>query len=147
MRSAAIENGKISSIPITTRQLEAIIRLAEASARVRLSDKVTKEDAERAIKLVEASLKRIGLDPETGKIDVDRIGGIGSSQRAKMIFVLELVKKLYEEKGYSPVSFVEILEKAEKENISEKELEEILEKLKKKGDIYEPKIGYYALPR
>ncbi|MEO2154248.1 MAG: minichromosome maintenance protein MCM [Nanoarchaeota archaeon] len=147
MRSAAIENGKISAIPITTRQLEAIIRLAEASAKVRLSDKVTKEDAERAIKLVEASLKRIGLDPETGKIDIDRISGIGSSQRAKMIFILELVKKLYEEKGYAPVSFVEILEKAEKEGISEKELEDILEKLKKKGDIYEPKIGYYALPR
>ena len=147
MRSAAIENGKVSSIPITTRQLEAIIRLAEASARVRLSDKVTKEDAERAIKLVETSLKRIGLDPETGKIDVDRIGGIGSSQRAKMIFVLELLKKLYEEKGFSPVSFVEISEKVEKEGISEKELEEILEKLKKKGDIYEPKIGYYALPK
>ena len=147
MRSLAIENGKISAIPITTRQLEAIIRLAEASARVRLSDKVTKEDAERAIKLVEASLKRIGLDPETGKIDIDRIGGIGSSQRAKMIFVLELIKKLYEEKGFSPVSFVEILEKVEKEGISEKELEEILEKLKKKGDIYEPRIGYYALPK
>lgn len=147
MRSAAIENGKISAIPITTRQLEAIIRLAEASAKVRLSDKVTKEDAERAIKLVEASLKRIGLDPETGKIDVDRISGIGTSQRARMIFVLELLKKLYEEKGYSPISFVEILDKVEKEGINEKELEEILEKLKKKGDIYEPKIGYYALPK
>jgi replicative DNA helicase Mcm len=38
------EDGGVKSIPITPRQLEALIRLAEASAKVRLSPKVTKED-------------------------------------------------------------------------------------------------------
>ena len=145
MRSAAIENGKISSIPITTRQLEAIIRLSEACARVRLSNEVSVEDAQRAIHLVESSLKRIGYDPETGKIDVDRITGVSTSQRNKMILVRELIKRLNEEKGMTPVSFSEIAEKLKQEGIDEKELEEIIQKLKRKGDIYEPKNGYYMV--
>ncbi len=87
-----IENGKINSIPITTRQLEAIIRLSEACARVRLSNEVSVEDVQRAIQLVESSLKKIGYDPETGKIDVDRITGVSTSQRSKMIVVRETIK-------------------------------------------------------
>jgi len=145
MRSAAIENGKISSIPITTRQLEAIIRLSEACARVRLSNEVSVEDAQRAINLVESSLKRIGYDPETGKIDVDRITGVSTSQRNKMILVRELIKRLNEEKGMTPVSFSEIAEKLKQEGIDEKELEEIIQKLKRKGDIYEPRNGYFMV--
>ena len=39
------------SVAITARSLEALSRLAEASARIRLSDKATAEDAERAIRL------------------------------------------------------------------------------------------------
>ena len=57
-------------VPITARQLEAIIRLSEASAKIKLKDTVDKEDAERAVKLQMACLKEIGVDPETGKIDV-----------------------------------------------------------------------------
>ncbi|HID09293.1 TPA: AAA family ATPase, partial [Candidatus Micrarchaeota archaeon] len=79
VRNMANENGKIVSIPITTRQLEAIVRLAEASARVRLSNEINIEDAKRAIDLVEKSLRKIGYDPETGKIDIDRITGMGAT--------------------------------------------------------------------
>ncbi len=145
MRNAAIENGKISSIPITTRQLEAIIRLAEASARVRLSNEITIEDAKRAIELVESSLKKIGYDPETGKIDVDRISGVSTSQRSKMIVVRETIKKLNEEKGMNPVSFSEIIEKLKEKGFDEKEIEEIIQKLKSKGDIYEPRNGFFMV--
>jgi replicative DNA helicase Mcm len=42
-------NSSEDSIPFTPRQLEAFVRLAEASARVRLSDEVTIQDAKRAI--------------------------------------------------------------------------------------------------
>ena len=53
-------------IPVTARKLEALVRLAEASARVRLSDVVEKGDAKRVIDLVRASLEKVGIDPETG---------------------------------------------------------------------------------
>ncbi|MDY6768633.1 MAG: LAGLIDADG family homing endonuclease, partial [Candidatus Nanohaloarchaea archaeon] len=61
------------SVPMTARQLEALIRLSEASARVRLSETVDEEDAQRAIDLLTHSLKQIGTDPETGEFDIDRI--------------------------------------------------------------------------
>lgn len=144
VRNMANENGKIVSIPITTRQLEAIVRLAEASARVRLSNEINIEDAKRAIDLVEKSLRKIGYDPETGKIDIDRITGMGATKRNKIITVLETIKKLMEEKGNTPVSFTEIQEKLKNE-IKESELENILENLKRRGDIYEPRNGYYII--
>jgi hypothetical protein len=55
-----------SPVPITARQLEAIIRLAEASAKIRLKDTVDKEDAQKAVRLQLACLKEVGVDPETG---------------------------------------------------------------------------------
>jgi len=51
----------------THRQLEGLIRLSEASARVRLSDTIEKQDVDRAIRLVRTSLEDMVTDPETGK--------------------------------------------------------------------------------
>ncbi|MDR1954982.1 MAG: minichromosome maintenance protein MCM, partial [Candidatus Methanoplasma sp.] len=48
-----------ASVPITARQLEAYVRLSEASARMRLSRTVEGEDAARAVKLVGYYLGRI----------------------------------------------------------------------------------------
>ena len=58
-------------VPVTARQLEALIRLGEARARTRLSPKVMIDDAERVIDLVNYCLKTVYVDPETGKLDVD----------------------------------------------------------------------------
>ena len=92
MRSKA---GGEAPVSITLRQYEALIRLAEASAKVRLSNKVTKEDAERAIKLMKTSLRQFGFDPETGMIDIDRAEGtITSAQRSKIRIVLDLIEEL-----------------------------------------------------
>ncbi|MFB6185414.1 MAG: ATP-binding protein, partial [Halobacteriaceae archaeon] len=60
-------------VPVTARKLEAIVRLAEASARVRLADTVTEADAERVIEIVRSCLQDIGVDPETGQFDADVI--------------------------------------------------------------------------
>jgi len=75
----------IKPIPITARQLEAIIRMSEACARVRLADEVTKEDARRAIELLKHSLRQVGYDEETKTYDIDRITtGITASKRWNM---------------------------------------------------------------
>ncbi|MEN3037510.1 MAG: minichromosome maintenance protein MCM, partial [Candidatus Methanosuratincola petrocarbonis] len=47
-------------VPVTARQLEALIRLGEASARLRLSNWITEEDVDRVIKIVESCLKKVG---------------------------------------------------------------------------------------
>ena len=72
----------IKPIPISARQLEALVRLSEGSARVRLSPKVTREDAKRAIALLQHCLMQVGFDYETGQIDIDRIAtGVPASER------------------------------------------------------------------
>src|SRR2546425_203401 len=68
-----------SSVPITPRQLEAIIRLSEAGARLRLSEAVDAEDAERAVRIVEYWMGKVA--GEEGRFDIDMIQtGISQSQ-------------------------------------------------------------------
>src|SRR6056297_2457867 len=69
-------------VPVTARQLEAIVRLAEASARLRLSYTVEQEDADRVISIVQSCLQDIGVDPETGEFDADVVAtGQSKTQR------------------------------------------------------------------
>ncbi len=99
MRETAREAENVP-IPLTTRQLWAVIRLSRASARVRLSDEVTLEDAERAINLVMSSLKDAGVDLETGMVDIDKIMvGVTRSQRDKIKVILDIVRELEKEFG------------------------------------------------
>ena len=133
--------GETTSVPIGTRQLEAIIRLAEASAKVRLAKKVTKKDAERAIRLVKTYLMKLGVDPETGFLDIDRLEtGISSSQRNKIKIILGLIEKMQEELPDKCVPIEDLVSVAEEEGI--KDAREIIEKLKRDGEIFEPKTGY-----
>jgi replicative DNA helicase Mcm len=71
--SGSSDEGGVKAIPISARQLEALVRLSEASAKARFANIVSREDARRAIDLVHYCLLQIGLDPETGKFDIDRI--------------------------------------------------------------------------
>ncbi|KAK2750629.1 hypothetical protein FQN57_002700 [Myotisia sp. PD_48] len=57
-------------ITATTRQLESMIRLAEAHARMRLSEEVTTEDVEEAVRLIRSALKQAATDSRTGLIDM-----------------------------------------------------------------------------
>lgn len=131
----------IKPIPISARQLEALIRLSEASAKARLSNKVTREDAKRAISLLKYSLLQVGLDQETGQIDIDRIAtGIPASQRARIILVRETINRLESRLG-KLIPIKEIIKELE-DKIGEDEVYEIIDKLKRTGDLFEPKKDY-----
>ena len=83
------------SVPFTPRQLEAFVRLAEASARIRLSQEATVEDAKRAIGIIDSYLRRVGTDKETGKFDIDIIAtGISHSQHDRMRIILDIIQKI-----------------------------------------------------
>ncbi len=130
------------SIPISARQLEALVRMAEAYAKVRLADKVTKKDAKRASDLLTYCLLQIGVDKETGMIDIDRITtGISATQRDKIFYVKEMISEL-EAKHGKTIPAGEIVKAVAARGISEAEAEEVIEKLKRSGDIYEPRHGY-----
>ncbi|ELZ87356.1 replicative DNA helicase / cell division control protein 21 /MCM [Haloferax elongans ATCC BAA-1513] len=131
-------------VPVTARKLEALVRLSEASARVRLSDKVTAEDAERVTGIVESCLRDIGMDPETGEFDADIVEtGRSKTQRDRIKNLLELIRNMQEEYEEG-APHEEVVERANAElNMDEKTVGDQLEKLKMKGDIYEPRGDVY----
>ncbi len=139
--SAAKEENEIKAIPISARQLEALVRLAEASARVRLADKVTKKDAQRAVALLKSSMKEVAYDAETGKFDIDRITtGITATQRNQISMIRKIIDALVDKVGKN-IPIQDILAEAESEGIDRAKTEEIIDNLKKKGDVFEPKPG------
>src|SRR3989338_3091946 len=134
----------IRPIPISARQLEALVRLAEGSARVRLSKKVTREDSKRSIRLLKHCLMQVGIDPETGQIDIDRIStGISSSQRSRIVALREIIKKL-ENKVGKMIPIADIINEAAEQNIDNAQVEEIIEQLKREAEIFEPRRGFIS---
>lgn len=131
----------IRPIPISARQLEALIRLSEASAKIRLSPKVTKEDAKRAIQIMHLYLLQVGIDKETGNIDIDRITtGIPASERNKIVILREAIVRL--ESRVGKLIPIDELKHEVTDKINEEEVEEMLEKLERMGDLFEPKRGF-----
>ncbi|MDD5331814.1 MAG: minichromosome maintenance protein MCM [Candidatus Nanoarchaeia archaeon] len=145
LRSSAQSTGdEIKPIPISARQLEALVRLTEASAKVRLAKKAMREDARRAIELLKYCLMQVGYDYETGQIDIDRIStGIPASQRSKILIVKEIISELSEKIGKA-VPVEDLISYAAEKGIDDKQIDEIIERLKRDGEIFEPKRGFLA---
>lgn len=133
-----------STVSITARQLESLIRLAEARARAALRDKVTVEDAGAVVMLMKKSLSQVGVDVVTGAPDIDVImTGKPRSVREKLRAVLDVVKKLSEEKG---VAVEEALKRDLLElGLSDADIDRILRKLIAEGTLYSPRPGAYKV--
>jgi replicative DNA helicase Mcm len=142
--SSSKESGVIKSIPITPRQLEGLVRLSEARARMRLGDTVTAEDARRAVELLDYCLRQVALDEQTGQIDIDRISSDTSSRQRNKILVIKEIFRELEAKVGKVVLFDDIKHEATLKGISDAELDEIMNKLKNSGDIFEPKAGRWS---
>ena len=92
--------------------------------------------------MIHFCLSQVGLDPETGKIDIDRLAtGISASQRGKIITIREIIDEL-ENKIGKPVPIDEIIKEGVAQGISESDIEDAIEKLKREGNIFEPKHGF-----
>ena len=71
-------------ITATTRQLESMIRLAEAHAKMRLSARVTAADVDEAVRLIQSALKQAATDARTGLIDMGLLTeGTSASERKR----------------------------------------------------------------
>ena len=130
--------GSDSPIPITARKLEALVRLAEASARIRLSDEVTREDAERVVNVVRTSIEDVGMDPESGELDADIVEtGTSKTQRDRIQNIKTLIEDIEQEYDEgAPVDVVE--ERAEEAGMDASKVEHEIEKLRRQGEVYEP---------
>jgi replicative DNA helicase Mcm len=134
------------SVPFTPRQLEAFVRLAEASARVRLSEEVTLDDAKRAIAIIDEYLRRVGLDRETGRFDIDIIAtGISHTQHDRMRSLIDIIKRLCNESSDGSAERTDIISEAEIAGLEASKVGDSLDRLKRNGQIYEPAHGRYRL--
>jgi replicative DNA helicase Mcm len=135
--------GDSGRIALTARQLEALIRLAEASARIRLSDTVTPADSKAAIRMMENSLKDVAMT-ESGDYDIDGIMGSGFKNQKDMMY--EIINIIREHKAKDgKITRKELLDRATERNISEMDLEKYLKKLQDEGAIFEPRTGEYSV--
>jgi replicative DNA helicase Mcm len=132
------------SVTFTARQLEAFVRLSEASARMRLSQEVSIEDAKRAIYIIDQYLRRVGLDRETGKFDIDIIAtGISHTQHDRMRSIMGIIERLSNEAKDGNAQRSDIIREAEMDGLETSKVEEALDRLKRNGQIYEPVHGKY----
>lgn len=132
-----LRNSGDGGLPFTARQLEAFVRLAEASARIRLSQEATIDDAERAIRIVEYYLRSVGVDRETGKFDIDVITtGVSHSQHDRLRAVQDIIRQLAKdsEKGFAREE--DILEEAERAGVPSSECRKALETLRRNNSVY-----------
>lgn len=134
-------DGEDAPVPVTMRKLEGIQRLAEASARVRLSETVEKHDIDRARRLIGRSMRDVGLDPESGQLDADIIEtGTAKSQEDRIQWIKQYIA---EHEGADPVPNEALVTAAEEHAIGENQLNYEISKLKQKGEIYEPQSDHY----
>ncbi len=128
-------------IPISARQLQALIRLSEAAAKMRLSQEVTLEDTERAIEIMKYYLMQVGYDYESKTFDIDRgTGGMPASERNKVFLVRDTITQLEEKLG--KMIPIEEIENALEDKMSKTEIEEAITKLDISGVIFKPRRGY-----
>lgn len=122
------EDNEDNPVPLTFRKVEAIQRIAESSARVRLSNTIEMADVERAIQLVESSMRQVGYDPESGQFDADIVEtGQSKSQRERR---KEIIAFLQENDG---ATMAEIEDEIE---ASSGKLNHDIKALKSNGRIY-----------
>ncbi|KAH8829186.1 cell division control protein 54 [Flagelloscypha sp. PMI_526] len=89
-------------ITATTRQLESMIRLSEAHARMRLSEFVELDDVKEAYRLMREAIRTSAMDPRTGKIDIGMLNtGTAQGQRKLRDDMRKAVLQILDEAGKS----------------------------------------------
>ncbi len=130
-------------ITVTPRQLEGLVRLATARARLLMKTQVESEDAERAIFLIQSMLQDAGVDVNTGKVDLGVLQGRPHSEVSKMQLFMDVMKSLEgdEKRPVEEKTFVKELIKTGK--FTEEEARKYIKKLQRESAIYESKPGHY----
>ena len=132
------------AVPITPRQIEGLIRMSEASAKIRLSDKVELADAERAIRLTTYVLDKVSRDRETGRIDADILAtGRPKSQVDKINAMLTMAQAIQQQLG--AIEIARLVEQAVSGGIDEITARRIVDDLIYKGELYKVRPGFVKL--
>jgi len=133
-------NGDHGPVPVTFRKLEGIQRLAEASARVRLSETVEQQDVDRARELVGQSMQQLQQN-EDDQMDADVIeAGTSMPQKRRIDLIEQVIDEVAREHEQgAPVG--KVMSALEEEGIDQDRAKKDLDGLKARGEVYEPSAG------
>jgi len=133
-----------AAVPVAARANEGLARLAEASARIRLSDTVDTEDVERARDLVMACLSDLGMDHETGNFDAGTLEtGATKSQKDRKKDLSKVLRELERTTDNDQgVPIDDYLDECEQRGYDRSTVEHEIEQMKRSGDAYEPSTGF-----
>jgi DNA helicase MCM8 len=130
------------TVPITTRQLEALIRLSQARAKACLREFVLEEDAKDVVELLKCSNLQVHTD-EFGLVDVSRGGAGGQSNRKVR---KEFVKRLYDIVGENGVCDKgDLLRIADHVDMGRSDFETTIEELRLNGTLMRQSDGKYKV--
>ncbi|WAI01145.1 minichromosome maintenance protein MCM [Methanogenium organophilum] len=142
LRSLADDNSK--PVPVTARQLEGLVRLSEASARIRLSNEIEVFDAERVIQIADRCLKKVAYDAETGTYDIDKlVTGVPKKRRDIARLLKETIRELADDKGMAQIS--DIVSTLLASGHNREDIEKMIEQMTKSGEAMEPRHGVIRL--
>ncbi|NVO65776.1 minichromosome maintenance protein MCM [Methanofollis tationis] len=131
-------------VPVTARQLEALVRLGEASARVRLSPTIELEDADRVIKIVDTCLRQVAYDAESGSFDIDKwTTGVSKRQRDIIRTVKEIIRDVGGDDGSANLE--QVIEEMIRQGFTKDKVEGTIKMLKNQGEVIEPRPGIIRL--
>ena len=131
-------------VPVTARQLEALVRLAEASARIRLSDAIEQSDAERVIHIVDACLRQIAYDARTGTFDIDKVvTGISKEKRDIVRVIKDAIRDIGGEGRRAAID--QVIEAVSGKGFPRDKVREGIDMLLRNGEAMEPKNGIIQL--
>jgi DNA replication licensing factor MCM4 len=126
-------------ITATTRQLESMIRLSEAHAKMRLAEEVELGDVLEAVRLIKSAIKDYAMDPSTGKIDMDLVQtGHSAAERRMKEDLSKTVMKFIEDNVQRSIAYPQLLKTFnEQSQISVENIEmgEVLNQLVAEGRI------------
>ncbi|RXE55382.1 AAA family ATPase [Methanoculleus taiwanensis] len=128
-------------VPVTARQLEALVRLAEASARMRLSNTVDTTDTDRVLRIVDTCLRQVAYDAESGSFDIDKlVTGVSKSQRDIIRTVKEVIRSAAGDGGMARTE--DVFDTLVKQGFAREKIEAAIEQLRRGGEVLEPRHGF-----
>ncbi|WP_415281885.1 minichromosome maintenance protein MCM [Candidatus Nitrososphaera sp. FF02] len=131
-------------ITVTPRQLEGLVRLATARARLLLKDKVDSDDAKRAIYLVDQMLRTAGVDVNTGKMDLGTLYGKPQSEVSKQKLFMEVFNGISGPDNNEVEDKNLVAELVKTGRFTDEEARTQISKFNREGRIYERRPGFWA---
>ncbi|XP_054429998.1 DNA helicase MCM8 isoform X3 [Pteronotus mesoamericanus] len=139
------QSQRLNSSPITTRQLESLIRLTEARARLELREQATKEDAEDIVEIMKYSMLGTYSD-EFGNLDFERSQhGSGMSNRSAAKRFISALNNIAERTYNNLFQFHQLRQIAKELNIQVADFENFIGSLNEQGYLLKKGPKVYQL--